>query len=382
MRSFVVPSVVALAVFAAACSSSSSNDQSDSAGVGQDSGLDAASEADTAPPNDSGGFSDTLSGSSLYKDWSSKTIADDSVLFQPAYQLWADGLKKRRWIQLPAAGAQIDTSDMDNWKFPVGTKFWKEFSVDGGKILETRLIERTGTKAADYRMGAYIWNDAQTEATWSETGDTNVLGTDHDVPDVAKCQACHNAAPGRINGFQAIQMSKPDGTGVDQVNLSWLITNGWLSNPPSVTHFDIPGDDKARAALGYLHANCGHCHNPNWEFFALTNQVLRLTTDSLDTVEHTNTYRTTYFQHTTSFKDVPWRLDPATSDQSCIYVRPTNRGNAAQMPPIATKHVDDTGVATIKAWIDSLPAAPPPDAGVDGGDAGSDAGPPDATPTD
>jgi hypothetical protein len=376
MRSFVVPCVmIALGAVVAACSSSSSNDQPDTTPGDTGFGIESGGEVDTNPPPDSG-FPDHLSASSLYKDWSTKTIADDAVMFRPAYELWADGLKKRRWIEMPA-GQQIDTSDMDNWVFPIGTKFWKEFAVDGGKVLETRLIERTGPNPADYRMGAYIWNDAQTEAIWSQTGETNVLGTDHDVPDLAKCQACHNAAPGKINGFQAIQMSKPDGTGEDLVNLNWLITKGWLSAAPSVTSFDIPGDATAKAALGYMHANCGHCHNPRWEFFALTNQVLRLTTDSIDAVENTNTYKTTYYQHTKSFKDVPWRLDPATSDQSCIYVRPTHRGDSAQMPPIATKHVDDTGTAAIKAWIDSLPAAPPPpdDAGVDGGgDATSDAG--------
>jgi hypothetical protein len=381
MRSLFVPFVVAFGAIAAACSSSSSNDQPDTSPGDTGFGLESGGETDTNPPADGGGFSEKLSQTSLYKDWGTKAIADDAVMFRPAYELWADALKKRRWIELPA-GAKIDTSDMDNWVFPIGTKFWKEFAVDGGKILETRLIERTGPNPADYRMGAYVWNDAQTEAMWSQTGDTNVLGTDHDVPDLAKCQACHNAAPGKINGFQAIQMTKPTAPGPEgQVNLAWLIAQSWLSAPPSVDHFDIPGDATAQAALGYLHANCGHCHNPRWEFFALTNQVLRLTIDSIDTVENTNTYKTTYYQHTKSFKDVPWRLQPATSDMSCIYVRPTHRGDSAQMPPIATKHVDDTGTAAIKAWIDSLPAAPPPpdDAGVD---SGPDSAPGDAGPGD
>jgi hypothetical protein len=28
------------------------------------------------------------------------------------------------------------------------------------------------------------------------------------------------------------------------------------------------------------------------------------------------------------------------------------------MPPLATKVVDDAGLAAVKAWIDSLPSAP------------------------
>ena len=63
--------------------------------------------------------------------------------YTPVYPLWADGLVKRRWLDLPA-GKKIDTSDMDHWSFPVGTRFWKEFATPSGTVLETRLIEKIG----------------------------------------------------------------------------------------------------------------------------------------------------------------------------------------------------------------------------------------------
>ena len=37
----------------------------------------------------------------------------------------------------------IDGTDEMAWTFPVGTKFWKEFSV-GGVRIETRLLEKRG----------------------------------------------------------------------------------------------------------------------------------------------------------------------------------------------------------------------------------------------
>ena len=41
--------------------------------------------------------------------------------FLPRWQLWSDEAVKRRWIWLPP-GSTIDTTNMDHWKFPVGTK--------------------------------------------------------------------------------------------------------------------------------------------------------------------------------------------------------------------------------------------------------------------
>src|SRR6476659_1959473 len=60
--------------------------------------------------------------------------------YSPQYPLWTDGAVKARWIRLPD-GAAIDARDEDQWRFPVGTKFWKEFSF-GGRRVETRFLWR------------------------------------------------------------------------------------------------------------------------------------------------------------------------------------------------------------------------------------------------
>ena len=66
--------------------------------------------------------------------WLSFLLNDSDSLkssaYAPKFQLWSDSATKKRWIYLPP-GSQIDTSDMDFWKFPVGTKVWKEFSAVG-----------------------------------------------------------------------------------------------------------------------------------------------------------------------------------------------------------------------------------------------------------
>src|SRR4051812_41872174 len=82
----------------------------------------------------------TLADTGLCLDAGCTQISPDVIAYEPQFQLWSDAATKRRWIYLPP-GMQIDTSDMDFWQFPVGTKVWKEFTR-GGIRVETRLIMR------------------------------------------------------------------------------------------------------------------------------------------------------------------------------------------------------------------------------------------------
>jgi hypothetical protein len=72
-----------------------------------------------------GGLPSELRCTGLYGDWATRTIASDVEYYDPGYKLWSDGAVKRRWIRLPPQ-TQIDTTDMEDWQFPVGTKIWKE----------------------------------------------------------------------------------------------------------------------------------------------------------------------------------------------------------------------------------------------------------------
>ena len=84
----------------------------------------------------------TLMDTGLCVDAACTQIAGGIHAYTPRFELWADTATKRRWIYLPP-GMQIDTSDMDYWEFPVGTKLWKEFTRDGVRV-ETRLVMRIG----------------------------------------------------------------------------------------------------------------------------------------------------------------------------------------------------------------------------------------------
>jgi hypothetical protein len=289
-----------------------------------------------------------LSETGLYQDMVGKVPAPDLVPFAPDYFLWSDGAQKQRWVYIPP-GQRIDTSDSDHWQVPIGALAFKEFSRADRK-LETRLIARTGSGRFDYWMGAFVWLDDESDAVFVPHGSQNVRGTDHDVPSASNCEACHNGEPGRLLGFSAAQLSKVDST------LARLADEGILSQlPAAVTNYAVPGDEAAAAALGYLHANCAHCHNPNGIARADTDMNLRLEIGQ-GTLEETNVYQTTVGIPLQFFdgSGLVLRVDPGKPERSAIPFRMGQRGTATQMPPLATEAVDEVGLATVRAWIASL----------------------------
>src|SRR5262245_9039318 len=68
-----------------------------------------------------------LSDTGLYRDPVTRTIAAEARVYSPQYPLWTDGATKLRWVALPK-GSAIDAKDAEAWRFPVGTRFWKQFS--------------------------------------------------------------------------------------------------------------------------------------------------------------------------------------------------------------------------------------------------------------
>lgn len=101
--------------------------------------FDAGEFSDGGLPEDAGNeAARALSETGLYSDIATRALSSNILSYRVRYQLWADGAEKDRYLFLPD-GAQIDTSDPDGWRFPIGTKAWKSFNV-GGRVIETRLL--------------------------------------------------------------------------------------------------------------------------------------------------------------------------------------------------------------------------------------------------
>jgi hypothetical protein len=215
-----------------------------------------------------GGLAPDLSCTGLYSDWATKTISPGVLAYTPGFVLWSDGAVKSRWISLPP-GSQIDTTDMDDWVFPVDTKIWKQFVV-GGQLVETRLIWKQGS---GWQFSDYLWSADGSSAPLLKTGETNVNGTTYEIPALDRCPSCHSGRQDDVLGFDLIGLGVPAAQGV---TLASLVAAGQLTQPPPAVSMVIPEDatQLAAPALGWLHVNCGaSCHNTNANAMATSSHL-------------------------------------------------------------------------------------------------------------
>jgi mono/diheme cytochrome c family protein len=305
-----------------------------------------------------------LSETGLYEASRPGAIARGVRQFSPQYPLWSDGAAKARWVYLPA-GAAIDATDGADWVFPVGTKFWKEFTFNGRKV-ETRFIWRA---AADrWIFASYAWHEEQTDAVLAPTGGIPGAaeltgGKRHDIPGQTDCQACHGTTQFGPLGFNALQLStdrdpnaihgEPLAPGM--ITLATLEAEKRLSPsrpelvaaPPRIT----AGSPRTRAVLGYLAANCGTCHNPNGGT-SFTGPSLKHSDifDGDDVVARMLQYATSW-QVPGQPEGATRMLNAAVPDASAILARMRSRRPSSQMPPLGTQLRDDKAIAAIEQWI-------------------------------
>jgi hypothetical protein len=290
------------------------------------------------------------------RGWEAKAVPPEVRPFEPGLPLWSDGLDKARFIFLPP-GTRVDTLRMDEWRFPAGTKLWKEFQWQGRRI-ETRFLWKRpdGT----WLRTTYRWSDDGRTALELTDGEERVPGTrDYEIPTQADCQACHGGREDGVLGFEAVALAHEDARGL---TLAQLVREGLLTHPPEDSP-RIPGTPVERAALGYLHMNCGvSCHNTNPLALGGTSGLhLRLETGELGSVQGTDTWRTSVgvrslFRPSVLSGGDFQRVAPGDTAHSTVLQRLAVRGGAFQMPPLATRVVDEHGRALVQRWIESLPA--------------------------
>lgn len=302
-----------------------------------------------------------LSCTGLYRDPAAKALSDGVRAYTPGVELWSDGATKQRWIALPA-GAQIDTTNPDEWRFPVGTKVWKEFSIAGARI-ETRLFWKRG--ASDWVWTTYRWAADESDAARLDDGAKDVVGT-YEIPTHDQCQVCHGGRTDKLLGFEQVSLGLPSARGL---TLATLVGEGRLTVAPPSTSFALPEDStgKAAAALGWLHANCGTaCHNRNPSAGAyFTGMFLRLPAAAIAggtaTVTTLDSWTTTVGQPIGSatydayIQQGYQRIAAKMSAKSLIPTVAGTRDPAEQMPPLVTHAVPTDAVNAIRAWIDALP---------------------------
>ena len=262
--------------------------------------------------------------------------------FSPQDPLWSDGAHKRRWIYLPP-GTAIDASRPDAWEFPPGTRLWKEFSLD--RPVETRFIERLAD--GSWRYAVYVWNEEGTDATLAPPEGIAALAKrdGYSIPSEPDCRACHESSAVPVLGFSALQLSSdrdplaPHADSRTDIDLDLLVSRGLIRNLAGSTRPRIEASSPIeRAALGYLHGNCGHCHNDNETRVPVDLTLAQSVTGGAqhsDRVVH-------------SLVNVGRRF----------LARVSTRNPQKQMPPIGTRHIDTDALALLERWISEKSSTP------------------------
>jgi hypothetical protein len=309
-----------------------------------------------------------LSETGLYVPGSTTVVRQENVAFAPQYPLWSDGTTKRRWIHLPP-GTAIDASNPDAWEFPPGTRLWKEFSF--GRPVETRLIERQHNGA--WRYATYVWNADGSDAVLDESKGRTIpiegapRGR-YTILTRVDCTSCHEGGSVPVLGFSALQLSAdrdpmaPHAQAAPAgADLKSLVDRGMIRNLPQALLDRPPRIEGAteveRAALGYLHGNCGHCHNGGGALGNIEFQLARGAADrgrpNLESlIAHASRYRQ---QGAKSAQ----RVIPGDAAASTVVMRMETSNPLARMPPVGVERVDDEGIALVRRWIEqSLPNHP------------------------
>jgi hypothetical protein len=288
-----------------------------------------------------------LSETGLWSDPRERTLAEGVLTYATRWPLWSDGSDKRRYLLLPP-GTTIDSRDPDGWTFPIGTRAWKDFVRDG-VLVETRYVEKSGEGDFGWRYVAYIWDADGDDAFATPDGLADARGTLHDVPSQADCRNCHRGGSDFLLGVGTLQLAFDGGL------LATLASDGLLSDPPPPAAALIPpGDTLVQETLGYLHANCGHCHNERHPLASI--RALRLWLPvGVETAEETPTYLTAIGTPSAHFiEGTTMNIVPGRPDDSQLWVRMGPVDADLRMPQVGRELPDPMGRDLVSAFIESL----------------------------
>jgi hypothetical protein len=159
---------------------------------------------------------------------------------------------------------------------------------------------------------------------------------------------------------------------------------GWFNQPPAPGGYKLQGTEVETKALGYMHANCGICHNSFSKLYSAKSSLDLWTRLDQLSVPQTRAYLSMVCDqwpgpggktspitsceagHATGaamdIKDISKmkRIAPKDPANSGVHDLMSLRvagatADSIQMPPIATEIKDPTGLKTVEDWINSLP---------------------------
>lgn len=283
--------------------------------------------------------------------------------------LFSDYASKKRFLWMPDGVSANYVSDHNLIDFPVGTVLIKNFYYDTvlpsntKQIIETRLQIK---KETGWIFANYIWNEDQTEATFSLSGGELPIdfvlngeprSVEYRIPAASQCLTCHkqdNETPFPI-GVKPSSLNKvydyADGSSnqLDKwVDMGYLNSANIPNNIETVVDWTDTSQSLELRARSYLDINCAHCHSDNRHCdyrpvrfaFAESSDITNLgvCVDADDVFDPALTKI----------------VMPGNSERSILAFRINSVDQSLRMPLLARTLKHNEGVELIEAWINSL----------------------------
>jgi uncharacterized repeat protein (TIGR03806 family) len=229
-------------------------------------------------------FSPLLSAYHIFSGKPADMVAGKGFhAYQLATTLFTDYSHKQRLIWLPKGTKMIKT-DANLPEFPDSTVLVKTFfyynderdTSKGKRMIETRLMIKS---KGIWHMGTFVWNTAQTEATYQKAGSSTAVEwisqagekkeITYQVPNVRQCGKCHRSGREIVPIGPKIRNMNFDvgNNGTTANQLAYFQSIGMLSSfdphkVDSLPQAFNPRFTIAEQARAYMEMNCAHCHNP------------------------------------------------------------------------------------------------------------------------
>ncbi len=297
-----------------------------------------------------------LSETGCFPDVAALLPAPDLVPYDVLSPLWTDGADKTRYVVVPP-DEQIEITD-GRVALPTGTLLIKVFAMQttrGERALEVRFSEQRAD--GGLRFFSYTFDNDGAEARRDEGAVEIPLVSvdggafDYLVPSEVSCTSCHSRAQ-PILGFTLPQIARVNDYGparrsahqLDAMRDVGLLTGEYDGVPLRDPLADGPLPQRARA---WLHANCGHCHQPGGFAGSVGAMDLRFDVP----LAETGLCEPLVFGRYAG----TLRIDPGFPSDSGIILRVEDEG-FARMPPIGLSIADREGIAVVRSYIESLEA--------------------------
>ena len=280
--------------------------------------------------------------------------------------LFTDYSIKNRFLWMPDGVSAEYISSSSVFDFPVGTILIKNFSYDDvlpemiSKNIETRLMIK---KENGWIFADYIWNEDQTEASfslegsvvdisWLQNGEERNIS--YRIPSASECLTCHKISDGAIpNGVKPRNINKTLDYRANSMNqLDKWMEMGYLNSYPSdleaVANWKDLSEPLEKRVRSYIDINCAHCHSENTH---CEYRPIRLSFEATEDLANMGVCLT---PDTNLGNGTDLIINPGNIDRSVLHFRMTSNEEQYRMPLIGRSIVHDEAIAMIEEWINSL----------------------------